>query len=422
MTYLILERDDFDIQRADLSFKIRGSVRFYNELVAPGIGAAWKVRDFSRAVAGLYLKQTVSTKSSAIAIANAIEALGNKLYWSVNNRVAPEGFRIRGKRAFARYQDDWRFSQLSQSKYYVQITQRQNITRALTAGYGLDFSQGSSRFNRMELSQSGQELALSFLNQTGAGSGSPKLSKNLTYWIQNSFDVSSYLEALQPKMGPMTPSHQEKEQVYRRLCSLLPPESPVVKNDGRRRLRLIEVLESIAKEQSEWNAIEELLKALESQGGVQHSNDIRTAISFENMREQALVLFAKLTENLSNFGDQIKLQEVLKNGKVLESLEVVRTCAKDFIEVSKFGNNSHLDARLFANDFLLTDARAIEALVKRDGRILSFGGDSIFAGAVFRPMSRDKSSTDNDDDYVPKAQPARLFQFIELWRDSSGEA
>lgn len=76
MPYLIPERDDFDIQRADLSLGLRGAARYYNERVAPGIGDAWRVRQLSWAVAGIYLRQMVGSTTSAATLANAISSDG----------------------------------------------------------------------------------------------------------------------------------------------------------------------------------------------------------------------------------------------------------------------------------------------------------------------------------------------------------
>jgi hypothetical protein len=38
MPYLVPNRDDFDIQRADMSLGMRHAAHYYNELVIPGIG------------------------------------------------------------------------------------------------------------------------------------------------------------------------------------------------------------------------------------------------------------------------------------------------------------------------------------------------------------------------------------------------
>ena len=70
MPYFIPERDDFDIQRADLSLGLRAAARYYNELVAPGIGGARRVRHLSWAVAGIYLKSVTDVTFSAATIAN----------------------------------------------------------------------------------------------------------------------------------------------------------------------------------------------------------------------------------------------------------------------------------------------------------------------------------------------------------------
>ena len=109
MPYLIPERDDFDALRADMSLGMRRAARYYNELVVPGIGGAWRVRHLSWPVAGIYLKQQMQSKRSAIALTHGIEALGNKLEWSCAEISDRADLRLRGIRAFARNENSWTF-------------------------------------------------------------------------------------------------------------------------------------------------------------------------------------------------------------------------------------------------------------------------------------------------------------------------
>ncbi len=126
MSFLVPTIDEFDTQRADISLGLRRATRYYSELVAPGIGGAWRVRHVSWAVAGIYMEQVHigKNKPKSMTIANAIEALGNKTAWDVNkDHNGRVDFKVLGIQAFKRNPDEWEFAKLRQKNYYVQITQ-----------------------------------------------------------------------------------------------------------------------------------------------------------------------------------------------------------------------------------------------------------------------------------------------------------
>lgn len=433
--FLVPSPDDFDTQRADRSLGLRRAARYYNELVAPGIGGAWKVRHLSWAVAGLLLRQQFGDKHSAVALAHGVEALGSKLQWSMlplAEQTARTG--LRGQRAFNRSQDIWSFRELSQRRYYVQVTHRQQVTRALPSDTGLGLSEGSSRFNGMQLSAPGSDLALALLNQPGVGRGPPRLQQTLRDWVQGTIKVEPGSERLASVLGPNSPSPGERQLVRGRLLSHVSPGSVVGPRDPKRRLRMVEFLDAEVGSSEGWSDLTELLRWLELQpGGAAHADDIRTAMAFDDMRAAAVFVLDTLGAMLQASGSFIKVEVGARNAKVQSALTGFRKQVVRYRRSTTHGKNGRADALAFASEAesATDDAALVAALVRRDGRILELSRDAVYRGPLFQTFADRRSALSRSEEALtdteaevdaPTGQPARLFQFIALWRDCHGEA
>lgn len=423
MPYLVPDRDDFDIQRADMSLGMRRAARYYNEMVVPGIGGAWRVRHLSWPVAGIYLKQQIQGKYSAIAITHGIEALGNKLIWSCTEEDIRKELRIRGIRAFTRNEDSWAFSELSQKRFYVQITHRQQCTRALPVDTGLGFTQSSSRFNAMVLTSIGEELAKFLIDRGGVGRS--KLETNLKAWVANAFDPASNVgnkDKLKDLLSPLSPTDEERKLVLGRLQSMVPASTEVGLRDPHRRERLILFLDREVRKQINWSDTKSLLRWLDAMpGGGLHAKDIRTAIAFEDMRLAGVNLLGRIAQLLGSTTARLTLKECVANSLIKTDIQKYRDTAKKYLTSSEQGMNSRPDAMTFAQEASLDDLGVIRSLLKRDGRILSLAGDAIYPGPVYRSDFRGTDAEqDPDHETNFEGRPSRLFQFIALWRDCLG--
>lgn len=421
MPYLVPESDKFDSQRADMILGMRRAARYYNELVVPGIGGAWRVRHLSWPVAGIYLKQRITVEYSATAVTHGIEALGNKLEWFGSEGKDRKELRIRGVRAFTRHENSWAFSDLRQKRFYVQITHRAQCTRALPSDTGLGFTQGSSRFNAMTLTPIGEELGKIFLNRRGMGGA--KLETNLKEWIGNAFSPESHLDKFKGLLSPLAPAGPECELIYGRLQSLIPASTDIGLRDPHRRERLIRFLESKVGKKKTWSDTNALLRWLETtdSGGRLHAMDIRTAIAFEDMRLAGVNLLARIVDLMGSTTARLPLADCVANSLVKKDLRTSRRVAKQYLTCSSRGTNSRPDAMAFAREASLDDIGVIRSLVKRDGRILALTGNVIYPGPVYRSDFRDADAeSDPDLDTNVVGRPNRLFQFIALWRDCRG--
>ena len=169
-----------ELRRISLDFGLRRTVRQLQELIVPELGRVWFVRQLSWPVAALALRESLRGRTNARAstISHGLEALGCRLEW----QTEPDGDRILGKRAFGRDGNDfWTFHELHSARHYVRNTHRQAATRALRDEGGLGLATGS-RFDRLELTRVGEELADAFLEQP-VGRGRGTLRAPLEAWI-----------------------------------------------------------------------------------------------------------------------------------------------------------------------------------------------------------------------------------------------
>lgn len=432
--FLVPSPDDFDGQRADRSLGMRRAARYYNELVAPGIGGAWKVRHLSWAVAGLYLRSLLGDKHSAVALAHGVEALGSKQEWSLlpeAQQAARTG--LRGTRAFNRTRGAWSFKELSQRRCYVQVTHRQQVTRALPLDTGLGLAEGSSRFNGMVLSTPGIDLAEALLNQQSVGRGRPRLLQTLKEWVLEDFEMTPGVERLAQGLGPSSPSEDERKLVLGRLLSQVSPGSVVGPRDPRRRIRLIEFLEAEVGDNAGWSDVNGLRGWLEAQpGGAAHANDLRTALAFEDMRAAAVAVLDAVGVLLLGRGSRLQVEACAKHPAVQSALARFRVQAAQYRQSAAQGDNGHADARGFfaQTDAAPDDAALVAALVRREGRILELGNDTVYRGPLFHVFQQRADGVagraipdlEEAEESAPTGRPARLFSFIALWRDCNAQA
>ena len=418
LPFIIPEPDYFDISRADLSLGLRSASRYYFELIVPGIGGAYRTRHLSWAVAGIHMKELRETASTAVKIANGIEALANKLQWQAYESKTDS--RNRGKLAFSRSAEEWSFDKLSHRKYYVQVTHRQQNTRALPIDTGLGLSTGSSRYNGMVLTPVGIDLARALLIRKGVGKGSPLLRTNLETWLISKFPMGDYAKELVSLLGPVTPNAEERAIVRSCLKSRISPLSDVCGTDPMRRIRLCEYFESLSGEKIEsWNDVPDLLTWLAGQpGGLEHANDIRTAIVFEDLRNAAIGVFARIAELIPKTGSSILITAASSNEAVTQALKLFRREGANYESTAKTGGKVRQDVLSLCRIALSDDEQAIRSLIKLDGRIIAMTNERIIQGPVFRS---DIQSAQNDEDEIDLSfRPNRIFQFLNLWRDCRG--
>ncbi len=427
MPFLIPAADDLGSQRADLSLGLRAAARHYSDLVVPGIGGASRVRHLSWAVAGIRLREDSGYKGKAVAVAHGVEALACKLEWACTLAEARRDLAVPGKNAFRRNPDAWDFSDLSQRRFYVQVTQRQVTTRALPLDTGLGLCDGSTRYSGMVLTAGGAALSNAFLGQKGLGKGSPRLGSNLQGWIFGSFPAGSASgwERLRELLGPFSATAAERELVRGRLASHLSSSTDLGRMDPARRSRLMEFLDAHVVGEPAWADTDALLAWLAIHGGETHAADIRTALRFEELRAAGVNVVAEMVRVASQAGVNVGVAVCAKTADIRGAIERCREAAELYRLAAAAGGNGRTDALGFACEVDGKHADVVKALVLRDGRILTLAGETIWRGPAWRPEMQSEEYSENLEglEGAPAAgRPGRLFQFVGLWRDCHGAA
>lgn len=387
--FLIPSSESYGGSRADLTFGLRRAVRYYNEIVVPGIAGVRFVRQLSWAVAALKLRERLagSTQSfSAMKIANGIEALGCKLSWNRD----PDAYSRRGIRAFKNNSDDWSFKLLNDRRGYVQIPYRMSTVRALPEEVGLGFTSGSSfLFNQMYLTQRGAKLAEAILEGCRVGTGNATLESFLIGWIRNERQVgkNASFARLHEGLGPDVSTDLEKDTVREALktVAILPRD---LTPDPDRRLLLIDYFRGGQKKS--------LVSWLKSKNPG-HALHINVACAFDAYREALGSFYAVCTSEVAPHNKGLSLQECTDRQSVKASFSDLEISARNYVEAA-MGVCEHPDAKNSADAVLNNGVRGtLERLVMMDDRILSLEDGKICQGALFQNMRLPSSEEDDSE-------------------------
>lgn len=392
--WFIPEPEDFPSHRALLHLGLNKAVRYYRELVVPGIGGTRFVRQFSWAVAGIALAKELKRKPAKIA--NGIEALACKLEW----KTSKDKYNGRGKRAFNRdINDVWSFKELSNKKHYVQVTYRMSTVRALT---GLRLTTGT-RFNTMELTEPGNTLAETLLNQSGVGKGGGTIKNALKKWISGKeiLHRGKIVQCLE-KTGVID---EEKEIIRNRLMADYTGE----RSNFQRRIYLIKAFGRNKVNMPELDVIKKKLKKQKQQDYVEN---IETAIAFDAMLECGRTIVYKCAELI------VTNVELFQNKDLCNELEELRSKIKAFQNAK---GKKHEDADAFVN--LLQekdDTKLLKNIAERDGSILTLSNGNITKGPLFdrrKDIENDNENPDEQDGSEESSTERKIRQLFALWGD-----
>jgi hypothetical protein len=398
--WFIPGKDHFQVERAVLHLGLNAALRYYRELVVPGIGGVWFVRHLSWPAAGIMLAQSTGFRYTASRVANGIEALACKFMWK-NGMV--DG--IRGMRAFNRNPGPMSFRELSQAKYYVQVTFRQSAVRALA---GLELTDGGNRFNSMCLSRMGEDLANAFFDDC-------RVWTALEGWIDGkdfpqSGKTFSWFARLEG-------SGEENRIVRDRLLS----DTTDNLSSASRRRKLIEAVGN----RSRSNPLD--LSIVKGRLDAQQRYEVETAESFDGMLTAARELVHQSAEYL----EDVSLTTTGRlASRVSSGIRALKSAAHNYMKKVARSGAEHVDAGYFAD--AVAQGRSGEAVLgevlSRDGAIIACANkQNVTKGPLF---SRHKSleavntgSSANDEELGLSAGPEetstanKINQLFSLWRD-----
>lgn len=402
--WFIPEMEEFETQRALLNLNLNKAIRYYRELIVPGIGGVWFVRQLSWAVAGIQLAQEIHYHRP-VKIANAIEALACKLAWNRHPDRNQEG--IRGKRAFVKYQDAWSFKKLSQPKFYVRIPFRSSTVRALS-GLGLTTR---GRFNSVELTENGSCLAGAFLSQKKGGRGGRSVGEAIKDWICGNKEIEKIGNIVD---GLWRDATGEEKQITR--DRLMANDNDSLASNWRR-AHLIEAFGN--RDKVDPPPLESVKKNLQPD----QVFEIETAQAFDELLKTGRELIYECAEIIDN--DNIGIIAKLAD-KVDKMLRKLRIAAKEFQEWTNKSKKRHQDAVNFAKEILSidNDEKLLLNVITRDGVILKSAaeGNKIEKGPLFsRRKEMDEGAGNEKRDAFAGMEESsteyKVRQLFELWRN-----
>ena len=379
--------------RLSLDFGLRAADLFFRELVVPGLGRIWFVRQLSWPLAALALHKELANDGSdapkPTAICHGIEALACKLSY-INNPNASLP-RCLGRRAFGRDAPPtkWSFAQLRQATNYVRNTHRQAATRAVRVDNdGLGFVRGSS-FNTLELEPVGRALAEAFLDQH-VGRGQMRLRKWLTNWIQGNREIPNSQTTLLHALAPDYATKEECDIVRSRLLGTVSPAC-------EKRKRLASAVGRAADLPDIENSV--VVRLREHRHGEQQANEIVAARAFGAMLDRTRDAVASLSIAVEPARKGVNVAALAANSSVMNPCMDLRTAANSYIDKANATNEREPTSRSFANAVIAADeCETIRFLVRRAGELLALADGSVVRGPLFRTIVVSNANDVNDDD------------------------
>jgi len=391
--WFIPQLEDFQSQRALLNLRLGKAVRFYRELIVPGIGGVWFVRQLSWGVAGIRLGQQAHLKPTRVA--NGIEALACKLEWEENRKQ----YNKRGKRAFERDEDDdvWSFKSLSDRMHYVQVTYRQSTVRGLS---GLGFATGT-RYNTMDLTLIGDDLCDVFLETSGS-----RIVNELLAWLNGESICKT--RRMANGIGSLGSNNEEKKITRERLCAA----SCDRLGDPQRRGMLIEAFGANRTNMPH-------IGSLKRQLPEDYVNDINTSIAFDQMLSCGRSVIHKCAQLIAD--KQRPVVATLAQNKTLRlALEEATEAANKF---QRMKGKKQCDAISYASELLspsISNARRLSNIILRDGHILDCSGDRVTEGHLFdrrKELNGSAFAADEDVGQEESSTENKIKQLFKLWGD-----
>ena len=410
MDWGFIQPGDNESNRVRLDLQLVRAVRAFNEMVFPGIGSVFFVRQISWSVIGLSLAEMNGKTPSRVA--EAVEALA---CWIALFRCGTDyvdSQRIRGKRKLG-IERGFDYSVWSLRKNYVSQPIRMGTTAALV---GLDLALGTrTRFNSLKLTAEGRSLAGLLLRIQEHSAGD---------WLLNKWMSSSH-----------SPTSKIPDPVKR---ILLPGGDTANNQDGATELERRLIRRQLKLDPVRFQMLNAMLEMDASPGASKQTNDrlidlidcvnppqgkkLRAAFDFEDMRSKALLLVKSIATQIS--GGAATLKRLALSERIVFRLEHLQDACKILEASMKHADVSQKEASDFICEQLNDSAEErIRSLVRRLPQVLTINNeDLVIRGTLFKEnlVLTDEeellSIADSPDDDI-SAAPARLIRAYMLMQD-----
>lgn len=404
------EPDDFTAERLTLDFGLRAADQFYRELVVPGLGRVWFVRQLSWPLAAVALHAEMKADGNApkpTAICHGIEALACKLEYFA--RADERSDRIVGTRAFARDEGGtiWTFSQLRLQAQYVRNTHRAAATRTVRTRAGLGFASGQ-RFDLLELEPVGRALANELLNQNVGPRNGGTLRGWLKPWIRGEREVPRSASTLLEALSPESPTRGERELVSARVLDASGA-------DGAKRQRLADATGRAAEMPDIESVIVERLRRA---GNRTQADEVIAARAFGAMLDRARGVVAELTRVIEPARGGVAVAEIVRDKDLRAAVRALRTAAEQLTEKAKLVDTAREStSTVFADAIRKSDDHeCVRHVVARAGEVLCLAGGHVTRGGLFRVI-RSSDALEGVEEGSSRIEPdhtGRTFRIANL--------
>jgi len=366
-------------ERRTRTLGLGATVRAFNDLAVPGLGGVWFGKQLFLATAGVAIAERVGNsgrRAQNIEVANAVEALACYLALRVNgwNRDP----RLRGAMKM-RDKTDVSFASMRKPSFYVTQPMRQATVQPLRS-LGLVESRGE-RFNAFSCTQLGHD----FIDAVCADLSPYNRSvlDHLVGWAKGTHDDVTSSVSLTKALTPLDP-------MPKRACDFL--RERIVQGSGDEASRRRKALDWAQRLRIEpqppltWDAKPAMLDDV-------HWCDLRAGALFFVARDAAITLLDKIEALIANQGDQRLSLDAPFPKAVADSSKFLRDRAQTFLD-NNYDPSPGASAGIFCRECTeRDDARLVEKLLDREGRVLQKSGRDIVPGVAFRGLRTSEPET-----------------------------
>lgn len=402
---------ELSASRVSLDFGLRAADLFFRELVVPGLGRLWFVRQLSWPLAALALHEELQRRGGSppkpTAICHGVEALACRLEYEANSSREARSRRILGSRAFDREDGEqpWTFRRLRQASNYVRNTHRQAAARAIRAEGGLGFALGS-RFDLLELEPIGHDLARAFLDQS-VGQGGTKLRQWLIGWLRGEKEIPASHESFRRALSPEHATAEECSCVSSRLLRTADPAST-------KRQRLAAALGRAAAMPDIENTV---VVRLEKSGHGGQAAEILAARSFGAVLDRVRDLVANATHVVEPARVGVKIVAMATDRRIGSSLKSLRSAVDGYAKRASAAGVNEPTSLAFVKEVLgADDVDLIKLAAARAGGMLGLADGCVVRGPLFGKIggSEDDSGLEDSAASIEPDRTGRTFRMANL--------
>jgi len=354
-------------ERRTRTLGLGATVRVFNDLAVPGLGGVWFGKQLFLATLGVAVAEGVKSarkRAQNIEVANAIEALACWLALS-NNGWQPDP-RLRGATKM-RNKDDLAFAAMRKPSFYVTQPMRQATVQPLRA---LGFVESiGERFNAFCCTQLGHEFIEGACDESTRDKSSV-LARLIGWGYGDDRNVNT--AKMRQTLSPLQPMPERgRNFVLEQLIKGTGEEA----FRRRKALEWVQALRNKPRQRMTWDTKPKMLDD-------SHWRDLRAGALFFTARDAAISLLDTIETHIAPQKHQRVPLDSTFPKSVADKLRSLRESAQAFC------NNDHdpsPGARAFCHECIEpSDARLLEKLLGREGRVLCLRDGAIVPGVAFR--------------------------------------